>query len=422
MKRFTLLLFRLSIFFEICWGAHAWFTWWANSSNLVTYLTLLALVFVALVYSNTFHIKLKNSLFVIAALFFYFLANIFSNHFTLQSAARSILSLFPIWVLTSDKLDNIKGHLHFTVKLLSVILFLGIIEYIIFNFYRMPGYLIQYGENDNYIFFNYGFYLKKIGEYGLISSADARSMRFTGVFLEPGYLSAMLVFLIYARKFDFTKRENRILLYSILLSFSLAGYLMLFVAYIFHTFINKLSFKKILIFPFVIFLIYFVAINFNGGNNYLNTLIVDRLMLDEDLLISGNNRTTEITREYFYQGLKNGDSFFGLGVEKVNQLNGGRLSTFDGKSIAGTGAIYYFVVHGILAALLYLLFYILIARDSRCAPYSTYFVLLIMICFIQASYPESYSWIYPFILGLKNCQYDSKTQPVYRRNILAVNA
>ena len=422
MKKSTLFLFRFLILFEICWGAHAWFTWWANSSNSITYLTLLVLAVTAWIYSNTFHVKLKTSRHVIAALVFYLFANLFSSHFTLQSAVRSLLAIYPIWVLVSDNPENAKGHLVFTTKILSFILLLGIIEYFIFSFYPLPGYIMQYGENENYVFLNYGFYLKKIGNYGSLIGASASAQRFASVFLEPGYLSAMLVFFIYAQNFDFSKRENRVLLYSVLLSLSLAGYVMLFIAFIFHTLINRLSFKRVFLFPLLTLLIYFVAINYNGGDNYLNSLIVERLVIDEDLVIAGNNRTTEITRDYFYQGLENGDSFWGLGVERVNQINGGRLSSFEGGSIAGTGVVYYFVVHGIFAALLFLLFYMMLARDSHTGRYSTFFVILIMICFVQASYPESASWIYPFILGLKKYRYDHQTQSAHRRNIVVINA
>lgn len=418
MKKFTLFFFQFSIFFEICWGAHAWFTWWANSTNVMMYITSIAIAFVALIYRNTFHIKLKSSKFVVSAILFYLFAYLFSHGFGLQSAVRSMLSLFPIWVLISDNPEKAKSHLNFSVKILSFILALGMIEYFIFNIYPLPTAIIQYGENLNYTFLNYGFYLHKIGQYSL-TIGDFQ--RFSGVFLEPGYMSAMLVFLLYALNFDLYKRKNRMMLYAIFLSLSLAGYIMLVIAFTFHKFINRQSLRGVFVIPSIIALFYFAVINYNGGDNYLNSNIIERLMPDEELIISGNNRTTEMTREFFYEGLINGDSFIGLGVEKVARINGGRLSSFEGNAIAGTGAIYYFVVHGIIAALLFLLFYVMIARESRTAPYSTFFVLLIIVCFIQASYPDSTSWIYPFILGLNYYRYEHKTKSACRRSILAVN-
>lgn len=420
MKKISLYLFRFSILFEICWGAHAWFTWWANSSNITVFLTLLALAIVAMVYSNNYHIKLKTSNLVVSALFFYLLGYLFSHNFGLQSVVHSMLALYPIWVLISDNPQKAKTHLHFTVRILYYILALGIIEYFVFNIYTFPTAIIQYGENNNYTFLNYGFYLHNIGLSDLYE--DGNIHRFASVFLEPGYLSAMLVFLLYALNFDFSKRENRVLLNAILLSFSLAGYIMLIIAFTFHRVLNRKSIKGVLVFFSIIALVYFVAINYKGGNNYLNSQIVQRLNPDEEHFISGNNRTTEMTRDYFYRGLENGEIILGLGIEEVERINVGRLSSFEGVAIAGTGAVYYFVVHGILAAFLFLLFYIMIALEIRTAPYSTFFVLLIMICFVQASYPDSPSWIYPFILGLNYYLYEHKTKPAYRRSILVGNS
>lgn len=422
MNKTTLFLFRLIILYEICWGARAWFTWWTSSDALLAYLALIVIVFIADVYRRSNHIHLTNSSFIYMAFLCYIIGFLFSSHFAIFGVARSIFALYPMWILLSDTPERTKGHLGFVAKVLSVILILGIVEYLLFMAMPFLGPIIQYAESDNYVYLNFGFYIRNIGEYTMHTGGVEGFQRFNSVFLEPGYLASMLIFLLYALRFDLSKRENRIILYTIFLSLSLAGYVLMIIAYVFHRLMRKQSIMFIFAVPVVMLLFYVFAINYRGGDNYLNSLIVERLMPDEDRGISGNNRTSDKTREYFYRGLLNGDSFWGLGQERVERINGGKLTGFDHNSINGTGAIYYFVVNGIIAALFYLLFYIMVGRFSRARPYSTFFIILIMICFIQASYPDSKSWIYPFILGLKNYQNDYKRKRQAVHNLLTINA
>ncbi len=419
MKKFILLLFRLTIFFEMCWGAHAWFTWWCDRDKLITYLILIVVAAIAAMYQRINKIKLTKSRFVISGFLLFIIATIFRNHFALLGIARSILAVYPIWVMISDYRETVQGHLNFATKLIAWMSLLGIVEYVVVSAFGLPSIVINYGDYVNYIFFNYVFYIKNIGEYSMMTGMDFQ--RFSGVFLEPGYMSSLFVFLLYAQKFNIKKFDNIVILGTILVSLSLAGYVLTFIAYFFHRMLKRRIMGGIIGIAFVGVLFYVVGINYNQGNNYLNNEIISRLEYDKEKGISGNNRTTDITRSYFDQGLANGDSWIGLGHERVQKINGGGSTTgFDHNAINGTGAIYYFVVYGIISALLFLFSYYQLSRYCINKRYSLYFVLLIAICFIQAAYPDSSSWIYPFLLGIKSYSYEYKVQPKNKKRLVAI--
>ena len=356
-----------------------------------------------MLYQTSAGIRLTRSRNVLFGLFFFILAYFFRNHYAVLGTVRAVMIMYPVWVLLSDNREAVEGHLRFVSKILSVILFIGIIEFLILTIYPVPSFLIQYGDNPNYIFFNYIFSIQYYEESALLLDLN----RFNSVFLEPGYLSAMLIFMLYACRFDFSVRTNRIMLYSIIVSFSLAGYVMLALGFIFHQIENnRHEVRRVLSTVFLLFVFLELSVSYNGGDNIVNKLIVQRLQYDNEKGISGNNRISDVTVTYFEQGLKNGDIIFGLGREEVDRINGGRLSTFDHDSIAGTGAVFYFVVFGIVSAIFFLLFYLMVSRVCPNRGYSGYFVVLIVACFIQSACPESMSWFYPFVLGIKAYDYD----------------
>ena len=293
MKNFLLVLYRISLLFGIFWGAHAWFTWWIDFDTTYTYLVLVLLAVISALYKSMANIRLSNSPTIILALGCFIIANFFRNQFALLGTARALLVVYLIWVLLSDKKSAIQGHLAFVIKAMSFILFLGLIEFVLLNFASIPSFPIQFGEKVNYVFFNYLFYIKNVSDYvhgtGLV--------RFGSVFLEPGYLAVFLVFLLYARRFDFSIRDNRIMLYSIILSFSLAGYVLSLLGYLFSRHVNNGKNRivfKILTLGLSLLVLYLFAVSYNGGDNDINNQIVQRLQYDKEKGISGNNRSSDL--------------------------------------------------------------------------------------------------------------------------------
>lgn len=392
------LWFRFAIFFEILSGAHAWFTWWTTSSRLLQYVIALIIAFIAYKYKSKLKIRLNTSPAVVFAMLSYIVGVMFFNRGSIPSLVEVTFTLYTLWVVISDR-ENVKGHLQFVCKGLAIILIPSIILFLGKGYIPTIGPIIQKGSSEDYIFINQIFLIHRIG--GFDSEA---AKRFHSVFLEPGYLGTMLSFMLFAIKYDFSKWYTRTLLVAQLVSLSLAGYILTFVGYVLYLVYEGRSLKKIMLLAILIpIVVYITAINYNNGNNYINNAIISRLQYDEEKGIAGNNRTGSGTEFYYNQAIENGDIWLGLGAERIKQINGGASYTagYD-ENIRGAGYKVFFVIRGIICAMFFLMFYIFIAKAA--APSKRFIryglIFLIIITFIQAAYPTSTAWIYPFVLGL----------------------
>ena len=144
--------------------------------------------------------------------------------------------------------------------------------------------------------------------------------------------------------------------------------------------------------------------DYNNGKNIVNEKIIQRLEYDEEKGIAGNNRTGEGTEFYYNQAIEDGDIWLGLGQERVNKINAGSATSGDySTNIRGAGYKVYFVKFGIISALMFLLFYMMLAKVcNKRLKTRLSFVVLIMLTFMSQATPSSMSWIYPIILGLQN--------------------
>lgn len=239
---------------------------------------------------------------------------------------------------------------------------------------------LPYPPYDNYVFFI------KTRMY------DSVVYRFNGPFLEPGHLSMIASILLFANKYKF--KENKklwILLLAIVLSFSLAGYVITFIGFLM---IKLKNIQNLIILSIVsIASEYVVTDLWNEGDNPVNILIFDRLQYDEENGISGNNRTIEETDRLFSSSYKYGNLWFGLGKNGLNN-----------SSIRGAGFKIYLLRYGIVSTLLvFYLYWLLMPR--RCdRRYAYSFLVLIAFIFMQRAYPSWYTWLLPYILGIGETQ------------------
>lgn len=161
-----------------------------------------------------------------------------------------------------------------------------------------------------YQFENYYLFL---GPNSLLSTLSLFE-RFSSIFYEPGYYAIILVFLILYHKFDFKKREVWIYTSALVLTFSLAGYILFFLMWIGLSLSN--SSKGIPYLLLIIALLYggqeFFK-HYNGGDNAINELIIARMVI-EDGDWSGYNRTGESFDDDFDRFVANGGTTLLFGV------------------------------------------------------------------------------------------------------------
>ena len=234
--------------------------------------------------------------------------------------------------------------------------------------------------------------------------------RFNGPFVEPGHLSMASCFIVIANRLKF----NRILFpiyLSIILSFSLAGYVILVIAVVL---IKVRNIKALFIISLFVAIIG-VSLNYVSEDNPLSTLILNRLALDEEKGIQGNNRFHGSTDLMFEKAINNGGIIIGLGEDKFKDYLGRGI-------INGAGYKIYLLEKGMIGFCMLLAFYISLALKSSNRKYAYIYLIIILLAFLQRAYMGSYAWIYPYLscvltLSKKSIKYKrNESYETFRRN------
>jgi len=310
------------------------------------------------------------------------------NEGSLFSSAGLFLQYSPVMLFILLKKEIQVQTLNFITVWLAALLTVSLIVHIIITFLGIPipslGNLpIQRGPTV-YAFRNYIVYVKPA-----IDSVS-NHYRFYGAFIEPGYMATACVLLLFANKFDFRKWTSKIFLTVILFSFSLAGYVLFLVGFCFCGFqqFKKTVYAVIVLIPVILVCSYVFNVE---DKNLLYELIGSRLEYDEGKGIAGNNRFMGATDELFDESLHNGKLWFGL--KDYQYLARERI-------IWGAGYKLFLLQHGIIGAMFVLLFYFSIIGSAQNKKYAFLFLILIVINFLQRTYPTWMAILIPYIAGI----------------------
>lgn len=319
--------------------------------------------------------RLINLCLILALIFLYF-ACFWGLVYGVYMACSYLPALF-LFILPEQHKEKI---LYFVTKWFGIMVLLGIVVYfglMVFPF-KSPLPPVYDEKISNYpVFYNYIFYLKPNVSYGTL-------VRFQGFFLEPGHLALNCIMILAANNFDFKKNKYIwCLLGGVLVSLSLAGYLLLIVGWI----LMKVKDMKTVISSSFVALVAIIGIQtWGGGDNRVNDVVFSRLKVDKHKGIEGNNRTTARTDAMYDIAVSSGEIF--LGVKNAEQ-----------KKVAGAGYKKYFITYGILSALLILIFYWNLSQPDTRKKYSMGFLILIILTFMDCEYPYWFSWMLGYTLG-----------------------
>lgn len=395
-NKLVIYLFKLLVVFTLLWGTHAWFTWHFNNVTLV--ILYLIIIVISYSYKRCEHIELKFNNRILFAYILY----IFNEYYINQGSIGTALKLFGILYLSTIILSdrkNIDETIDFTLKSIALILLPGMVLHIILLVVGiLPVPVIEHPGNSVYKFFNYWILLRGSALY------EAEGIRFQSIFLEAGYTGTMLAFLLYLGRFNFKKKENIVILIGLLLTLSLAGYLIAIIGYFIYLRSQNVNILQQVKYLFLLLLVCFVSTQYNDGHNIINEKILERLKFDEKKGIKGNNRTGETADYYYERFLQTGDLWTGIGHSNLKRINDSNAdeSNFN-TQIRGAGYKIYFITNGIITAIFYLMFYYFLGPCSfkRRHLYMNGFLILIIITFIGSAYPSSFSWIIPYLLGTR---------------------
>jgi hypothetical protein len=252
--------------------------------------------------------------------------------------------------MTNDEKERI---LHVTTKLFSSILFISLIYYVIYLIgINLPYTIINYDNNPSYnCFENYFFLIIYTGEF---------YTRFQSIFLEPGHIGMICALLLYVNHYNLKNVNVIILIISIILSFSLAAYILTFLGYLIYDISKIKNIIKKTVKWCAIFIIFLVTLLFfykNHSDSIFTNLIVNRLDYNEDKIIAGNNRI-QLSFESYYEQIffSEKNYFLGIGIDEFNK-----------KFPHGGNSSYkvFIVQHGLLGVIILFIFFLIFVISSN---------------------------------------------------------
>lgn len=380
-------LLYFAIIISVLVGFKAWF--FIGLSNNVLFIISIVLFLIAFDNVDLFHSTTRKVTFFIIS---YILTAIGTSQSNLAGFIGCFLFNLPLFVIVflRDK---------YRIEVLrlfdKVILFITVISlagwFLYLTNVPLPhSSLIFYVDGEaQYQFENYFLFLGP----NMLLPTLTQFERFSSIFYEPGYYAIILVFLIMYHRFDFKKREVWIYIVALLLTFSLAGYIMFFLM------LAGLSLSKST--KGVAYLLLIIASiyggqelfkDYNGGNNAVNKLIVARMAI-EDGNWSGYNRTGETFDDEFDLFVKKGGA----------KLLTGDLKKDIGKSNVGWKV--YMYKFGLLGFIAFIVCVILIYYPYRKKKMCALPAILFIIAFVRGHHVMWFSGFWLLWVGIMNVFY-----------------
>lgn len=262
--------------------------------------------------------------------------------------------------------------LKFITKWLALIVLISSFFYVLFLLgVDLPHTTLALSENsrkdrlENYYFFVFAYEM-----FGMT--------RFYSIFLEPGYLTLGVAPLLFIYKYDVKNKYVLILLLSQLLSFSLAGLILLFFGFVYCTLCGneKGKVKKILLGLLVILFGLTVLYNLLGYEYFYNT-IFSRLIIENGTL-SGDDRSSLYLDSVYDSMMKTSSMWTGTDFDV----------SYSEKGVSGYKL--FAVQNGIIGVAIVVISYIsLISIKKIRFNYQIGFIILCLLLLYQNSYPES---------------------------------
>lgn len=140
---------------------------------------------------------------------------------------------------------------------------------------------------------------------------DFRGLRLCGLFNEPGLFGTILALVLIADKLNYKKIDNIVLFIGGILSFSLAFFLLIFIA-ILLILLQRVIKPKYIVYCILTIIVIAIALPVLVEKNEMVAYLVDRMNF-EDGVLAGDNRTNDVFDWYFQQMFSDGKFLFGYG-------------------------------------------------------------------------------------------------------------
>lgn len=231
------------------------------------------------------------------------------------------LLVIPFFFIAKLKLSYMAYVLYVFDKILSITVAISLIVWCVYLVgVPLPHYDFEWGS---YLFENYYAFLKINDIFSYYAFP-----RFQYVFTEPGYFGCLCVFMIYLRKYQLKEWQTLVYFISLILTFSLAGYILFFIGLLPNVLKKSKSRNRYIIIFIILVSLFFYLIG-SGQDNVFASMFAYRLNFDGGEM-SGYNRTSldfeNWWNSYF---LSKGNWFWGNNNELIRALGDDGLIGVD---------------------------------------------------------------------------------------------
>lgn len=384
-------LYFFAIFMLYIVSMQPWFMWHFSYAAVYAVGALMSMLFAV---ANNNNLKWSNSS---KRLFLFLFIGVawLSFRSPILVIVGNIFLLISMFVFLGTSREFKLRLLEYVKKWFAVLLLISLVFYFLYVVgIPLPSVYTEYGLYgvDNYFFF--------VLTYDDLGGFN----RFRSIFGEPGFMTIGIIPLFVSGRFNLKDKSLLILLIAELVSFSLAGYLILLIALLYYCFWGAEYKKYARVFTVVILS---GATLFTVANkdffDLIDTNILSRIAFNEDTgTIMGNNRSTEYMEYMFDKFKKTPAVVYGIGTNEMNRI---RKTTGIDDNGGNAGFKIYTYMYGIIGVVLFLFYYFMNFFQFRSRDGLMYFLCLVLLLY-QAGYVTWYctligSYLCFFKLGQK---------------------
>lgn len=286
------------LFLESMW---AYFFW--SIPYVIPGITFIFSIYFLLFKSNYFVFNKAN---IIPACLFFITLLYTKREQNINGFIGGILPFVSVFLIFSLRKKYKAFFIETLTRSLSIILVVSLFVWILVQIgITMPHTTLIHNSSQQFILRNYYVFIEYIDQYAY--------QRFMSIFIEPGYLGTMLSIILYINNFELKRKEILIIFISFIFTFSIAGYLMLFIAYISFLLKNKTHAIRYILFSFLILIVSYNLLLEITNQEVINELITSRLNVNDEGRLSGYNRTDEEMDDMFIKFLNSDDKLIGIG-------------------------------------------------------------------------------------------------------------
>lgn len=296
-----------------------WFVWHHKYLRAFFFLFFILLRIVVILKQKSLPVDNIHIIPITFLFLWYFWYNIYSAVNVLDPFSGLITQVLPLFFVIIMNLSEKMALKELTTKVFAIILAVSLFFYLLlFIGVPLPYEVLEHPTNRFYgSFANFYFFILGLNFY----SADF--LRFSSVFTEPGHLGMICALYLYINNYEIKKWYNMIMLVSLLVSFSFAGYILLVLGWLIFLWATKEKLKTAIpIFVFAIVcsvcLEIFTSTKYSSG--IISTFILDRAEYDKEKGVTGNNRNDQTFENYYNNFFNTKKYFFGAGREEYKIL------------------------------------------------------------------------------------------------------